>query len=192
MPVAFWRTVLCCRMAMSNLCVLQDGSALNFLNLFDDFLAWKSKAMAKDVRSRIAPCVPSPHVVRVGGYRIKSCRHTYTQDIETHLYPHIGVDEITQDKIDEFNYEHYTLHPPSQESDMPLKFHEAAPCIGKRVATLHLSASSDTEMKLIWSGNTWVFRDAMDEHNIKGAAVICVAFVCHVRGMRRERVRGQT
>ena len=29
--------------------------------------------------------------------------HTCTQDIETHLYPHIGVDEITQAKIDEFN-----------------------------------------------------------------------------------------
>ena len=49
MPVACWRTVLCCRMVMSSLRVLEDGSALNFLNLFDDFLVWKSKAMAKDV-----------------------------------------------------------------------------------------------------------------------------------------------
>ena len=119
--------------------------------------------------------------MRVGGYRINSCEHACTQDIETHLYPHIGVDEITQAKVEEFIYEHYTLHPPSQESDMPLKFHQAAPCIGKRVATLHLSASSDTEMKLIWSGNTWVFRNAMDEHNIKGTAVTFAALVCHVR-----------
>ena len=111
--------------------------------------------------------------------------HTCTQDIETHLYPHVGVDEITQAKIDDFNYEHYSLHPPTQGSEMPLKFHEAAPCIGKRVATLHLSATSDTELKLIWSGNTWVFRDAMDEHNIKGAAVTFAVLVRDAKGRGR-------
>ena len=43
------RTVLSYGNVQINLCVLEDGSALNFLNLFDDFLVWKSKAMAKDV-----------------------------------------------------------------------------------------------------------------------------------------------
>ena len=115
----------------------EDGSVLNFFNLFDDFLVWKSKAMAKD--------------------------------IDTHLWPHIGIDELEQSKIEEeLSYNHYTVHAPAQESEMPLKWHEACPCIGKREATVHLTAASDTELKLIWSGNTWVFRDAMDEAGIKG------------------------
>jgi hypothetical protein len=111
---------------------------LNFFNLFDDFLVWKSKAMAKD--------------------------------IEAHLYAHIGVDGLEQSKIEEqLNYEHYTMHEPAQESELPLKWHEAVPCMGKRVATCHLTAASDTALKLIWSGNTWAFRDAMDEAGIKGS-----------------------
>lgn len=115
-----------------------DGSVLNFFNLFDDFLVWKSKAMAKD--------------------------------IEAHLYAHIGVDGLEQSKIEEqLNYEHYTVHDPAQESELPLKWHEAVPCMGKRVATCHLTAASDTALKLIWSGNTWAFRDAMDEAGIKGS-----------------------
>ena len=66
------------------------------------------------------------------------------------------------------NYEHYTLHDPAEESELPLKFDEAAPCIGKRVLTCHLTAENETELKFIWSGNTWAFRDAMDEAGVKG------------------------
>ena len=101
----------------------EDGSLLNYFNLFDDYMVWKSKAMAKDV--------------------------------ETHLWVHSGIDELEQAKIDDLNYEHYTVHEPAQESELPLKWHEAAPVIGKRVATCHLTAASDTQLKLIWSGNTW-------------------------------------
>ena len=117
----------------------EDGSLLNFFNLWDDFLIFKSKAMAKD--------------------------------IEAHLWPHSGIGDLEQAKINDLNYEHYTVHEPAQESELPLKWHEAAPVIGKRVATCHLTAASDTQLKLIWSGNTWAFRDAMDEAGIKGAAM---------------------
>ena len=117
----------------------EDGSLLNFFNLWDDFLIFKSKAMAKD--------------------------------IEAHLWPHSGIGDLEQAKINDLNYEHYTVHEPAQESELPLKWHEAAPVIGKRVATCHLTAASDTHLKLIWSGNTWAFRDAMDEAGIKGAAM---------------------
>lgn len=126
------------------------ASVLNFLSLWDDFMVWKCKAMAKD--------------------------------IETHFYPHTGFDSFEQSKIDEMTYERYTLHGPAEEEELPLKWHEAAPCIGKRVATCHLTAASDTELKMIWSGNTWAFRDAMDEHGIKGRPIlcICVSFVCAI------------
>jgi hypothetical protein len=100
------------------------------------------------------------------------------KDIEAHLYAHIGVDAL--EKVDELNYEHYTVHEPAPESEMPLQWHEAAPCMGKRVATCHLTAASDTALKLIWSGNTWAFRVAMDEANIKGAPCAC-QYCAHVR-----------
>ena len=125
----------------------------NYPMLFDDYFAWKAKAMAKD--------------------------------IETHIFAHTGVEELEQEKIEtEMNYEHYKVHEPSPEDELPLKWCEAAPCMGKKVATLHITASSDTHLKLIWSGNTWAllfcrcantntqntkaFRDKMDEAGIKG------------------------
>ena len=55
---------------------------------------------------------------------------------------------------------------------------------GKRVVTCHLTASSGTELKFIFAGNTWVFRDAMDEFGIKGRleslafVLLCVVRVC--------------
>ena len=93
------------------------------------------------------------------------------KDIECHFHPHKGVDCLEQSKVDGMNYEHYTLHDQAEECELPLKFYEAAPCIGKRVLTCHLTAENETELKIIWSGNTWAFRDAMDEYGIKGLAL---------------------
>lgn len=106
-----------------------DGAVSNFLSLWDDFMVWRTKAMAKDV--------------------------------QTHIFLHTNVEEVDQSKIEEMNYEHYHLHAPAEESELPLKWHEAAPCIGKRVVTCHLVASSDSELKFIFSGQTWAFRDAI-------------------------------
>ena len=78
------------------------------------------------------------------------------KDIKTHIFAHTGVDELSQEKIEtELNYEHYKVHEPLSEDELPLKWSEAAPCIGKRVATLHITAPSDDQLKLLWSGNTW-------------------------------------
>ena len=45
------------------------------------------------------------------------------------------------------------VHEPLPEEELPLKWHQAAPCMGKRVATVHLAASSETDqLKLVWSG----------------------------------------
>ena len=50
------------------------------------------------------------------------------KDIECHIHPHKGFDCLEQYKINGMNYEHYTLREPADESDMPLKWNEAAPC----------------------------------------------------------------
>ena len=56
------------------------------------------------------------------------------KEVDVHLFIHTSVAELTQEKFDEgeLNYEHYHFHEPSAEKDMPLKWHEAQPCIGKR------------------------------------------------------------
>ena len=63
--------------------------------------------------------------------------------------------------------------------------HEAAPCIGKRVAMCHLTASSETEeLKFVWSGNTWAFRDAIVVSNSEAGTIRIVLFVGGSLGLR--------
>ena len=58
--------------------------------------------------------------------------------------------------------------------------------IGKRVATCHLTAASETELKFIWSGNTWCFRDAVPSQAFSPGTsqsfcfLICVGKSCIV------------
>lgn len=44
------------------------------------------------------------------------------------------------------------VHEHLPEEELPLNWHQAAPCMGKSVATLHLTATSDSALKLMWSG----------------------------------------
>ena len=58
--------------------------------------------------------------------------------------------------------------------------------IGKRVATCHLTAASEAELKFIWSGNTWCFRDAVPSQTFSPGTsesfcfLICVGNSCIV------------
>ena len=99
------------------------------------------------------------------------------KDIETHIFAHTGVDELDQAKIEEeLNYEHYKARLCNMccfreaalcgahvlrnktrfmglcQKKLPLKWSQAAPCMGERVATCHLAATSQTDLKLVWSG----------------------------------------
>ena len=68
------------------------------------------------------------------------------------------------------------VHEPLPEEELPLKWSQAAPCMGKRVATFHIhTASSDTELKLIWSG----FRQSL---------IISRAYMC-ASGVRGTSMR---
>ena len=59
------------------------------------------------------------------------------KEIEVHVRPHSSCSELlTQEKFDDdLNYEHYTLHGPAPEKDMPLKWHEAP--TGKAIISTH-------------------------------------------------------
>ncbi len=79
------------------------------------------------------------------------------KEIEIHVYVHASAaDLISQEKFDEdLNYEHYTVHDATPPKDLPLKWNEAQPCIGKRVVTCTVRATSESALKLIFSGQTW-------------------------------------
>ena len=118
-----------------------DGCVKNFFFLFDEWIAWKSKQMAKE--------------------------------IEVHIHQRQGEAEIDNAFVeDELAYEHYTCNEPTEtDKPSPLSWKECQPCIGKRVVTLHLQIESPTSLSALWSGNTWQFRQRLDEAGVKGAYV---------------------
>ena len=164
----------------------EDGAVLNALMLFDEYFAWKAKQMAKDRGSFV---VLHHHPGPVGDKLFSSPRGGWwcwrtvfvtPQEIEVHIYTHPGVDFDSDKFKEETSYEHYTFHLNAE--DMPLKWNEAGPCIGKRVVSMHLCAQSETALKIVWSGNTWSYRDAMDTHEIKGPPRVAIgtarAYLC--------------
>ena len=118
-----------------------DGCVKNFFFLFDEWIAWKSKQMAKE--------------------------------IEVHIHQRQGEAEIDNAFAeDELSYENYTCNEPTEtDKPVPLLWKECQPCIGKRVVTLHLQIESPTSLSALWSGNTWQFRQRLDEAGVKGAYV---------------------
>jgi hypothetical protein len=88
------------------------------------------------------------------------------KEVEVHIYQH-GGQEISD--VDDLEYEHYTLHEADEV--LPLKWYECSPVISKRIVMLHLQPESETCVSVLWGGNTWNYRNALDEAGVKGAYV---------------------
>ena len=88
------------------------------------------------------------------------------KEVEVHIYQH-GEQELAD--ADDFDYEHYTLHEADEV--LPLKWYECSPVISKRIVMLHLQPESETCVSVLWGGNTWNFRNALDEAGVRGAYV---------------------
>ena len=43
--------------------------------------------------------------------------------------------------------------------------------VGKRVVTMFIQPESETNVSVLWGGNTWNFRTALDEAGVKGAYI---------------------
>ena len=103
------------------------------------------------------------------------------KDIEIHVRPHkSAANEVTSDLVESLSYEHLTFHEASAEAKLPLKMFEAQPVVGKRVVTMFLQPESGTHVSVLWGGNTWNFRAALDEAGVKGAPrriILTIAFV---------------
>ena len=99
-----------------------------------------------------------------GWFKYKEVQIAREQPFEVQLRPHSSCD-IDID-IDDFSYEHYTLHEKARE--LPLHVFQAQPVIGKRITTLNLQISSDTVFDLVITGHNWPFRATLDAFGIHG------------------------
>ena len=69
---------------------------------------------------------------------------------------------------DELNYDQYTVVSVSDDP-LPLKWAECQPVMGKKLVTMTLQVESETHVSVLWGGNTWSFRQALDEYGVHGA-----------------------
>lgn len=91
------------------------------------------------------------------------------KDIEIHVRPHkSAAAEVTSLLVESLSYEHLTFHEAAAEAQLPLKIFEAQPVVGKRVVTLFVQPESGTHVSVLFGGNTWNFRSALDEAGVKG------------------------
>ena len=89
------------------------------------------------------------------------------KEIEVKIHQRQGEVEIDHTFVDdELSYEHYTCNEPSSDP-LPLLWKECQPCIGKRFVTLHLQIEDESHLSALWSGNTWSFRQRLDEAGVK-------------------------
>ena len=86
-----------------------------------------------------------------------------------HIYQ-AGLKDIDDEAIEKLKYENYTLHENEAEK-MPLKWYEAQPVVSKKIVVMHLQPETETCLSVLWSGNTWNYRSALDEAGVKGAYV---------------------
>ena len=69
---------------------------------------------------------------------------------------------------DELSYDQYTVVSVSDDP-LPLKWAECQPVMGKKLVTMTLQVESETHLSVLWGGNTWSFRQALDEAGVHGA-----------------------
>ena len=64
------------------------------------------------------------------------------------------------------NYKPLTVSEPAK--DLPLKWFEAHPVTSSRILTIHIQIEDDKTFNLLITGNTWLFREALEKHGVPG------------------------
>ena len=65
------------------------------------------------------------------------------------------------------NYKPLTVSEPAK--DLPLKWFEAHPVTSNRILTIHIQIQDDKIFDLLITGNTWLFREALEKHGVSGS-----------------------
>ena len=92
------------------------------------------------------------------------------KDVDVHVYQH-GARVIDTEAIDNFVYEHYTFH--GLEDVAPLRWFEASPVMSKRIVFMHVQVESDSTVSVLWGGNTWEYKAALDEAAFLLRSLMC-------------------
>jgi hypothetical protein len=78
---------------------------------------------------------------------------------KVHIHQQNGVG-INSADFQDFKYKFYVLNDPCQ--NLPLKWFECQPPVSKRIAIMIVQVEDDSHVNIIWAGNTWAYRGALD------------------------------
>ena len=103
------------------------------------------------------------------------------KEVEVHVYQH--GDQVLSDEAQEnFQYGHYTFH--EAEDVPPLKWYECSPVVSKRIVLMHLQPESESTLSVMFGGNTYSWRAALNEASVKGAAANLFLLIAFMRVSR--------
>ena len=68
-----------------------------------------------------------------------------------------------------FEYKFYVLNDPCR--NLPLKWFECQPPVSRRIVIMIVQVEDDNHINIIWAGNTWAYRGALDAAGIPGPHV---------------------
>ena len=87
-----------------------------------------------------------------------------SENVMISLHPHIGIDIGAT--WDDLAFPCYTMHDP--EKKLPMGVFEAQPVQGKTVLTMTIQIETENIMSVIFHGQIWNFRDALEAYGIAG------------------------
>lgn len=103
------------------------------------------------------------------------------------IYCYLGVDLASLP--DQMNYKPITIQDPRK--DLPLKIFEAHPCVGKRILTFYFEPVTGTEISLVITGNTWIYRDDLEKNGISGTRAEGGQYIRFVKNVDISSVEGR-
>ena len=90
------------------------------------------------------------------------------KNVQVQIHQH-ATQHVDQEFVRSLNYEHYSLLSVDDDSELPLKWYESQPVIGKKLVTMVIQVEDEKSCSVLWGGNTWAFRQALDENGVSGA-----------------------
>ena len=90
------------------------------------------------------------------------------KNVQVQIHQH-ATQHVDQEFVRSLNYEHYSLLSVDDDSELPLKWYESQPVIGKKLVTMTVQVEDEKTCSILGGGNAWAFRQALDENGVSGA-----------------------
>jgi hypothetical protein len=87
---------------------------------------------------------------------------------QVHIYQHCH-QRLTDVDLSELKFNGYILHGP--HAALPMRWYECQPVMSSRIAIMMIQPENATHVTVIWTGNIWTFRGALDTAGIPGIDV---------------------